>query len=584
VEAHEPENEGTAPEPSPGEQPQRSGNSTAKVLGDLSSKALALLLTAGGVAAFTAAVGAGILYARFAAAELPADQAVAAIPRGELISTGTTALAGFAVLGGLAVLVVFLIDPRGKPTHGMAYGLLVILSVEWAVTVWLAHSPDSPWQTVKAVAILAGLTAALVVIIERAVPPDQRSSSEVFRDWLSQGPDEQPEEPSEIVLSPMAQLASLGFGILAYALVGKVLGEWWVFFSLVLAGLLALACFRLAAITKYFLWYGVAVFASVAIFGGALGILRAVFNPVVEPAALLRKSGDAITAVEGVWVAETDDRVYLGSLATKGCGKTDLRGAGGRVFWVDKNDVIGVAIGPRQRVNDAASRAPAMAADLLASREATQPKGNAGGSARTSSVRVPSGKLAGAASVGASGQPEIRLSAANAPLRTVDAVRNEPRIIRVAPAVVRPGREVRISGKGFGNRAGLVVIGELRVAPTAWSDRGIRFTVPPAARSGLLRVACRLPTNARRLAVVQKPIALARVTREPATGVYRLDAHASYDPDGAIASYTWQVHGEVVSAREDDNVRLPLRKGDKSVVLEVTDNDARTDSVEVPVR
>jgi hypothetical protein len=55
----------------------------------------ALPVIAGGIgfAGFVSLLGAGVLWIRFDAAELPADQALAKFPRGDLIATGAVTLA-----------------------------------------------------------------------------------------------------------------------------------------------------------------------------------------------------------------------------------------------------------------------------------------------------------------------------------------------------------------------------------------------------------------------------------------------------------------------------------------------------------
>lgn len=77
----------------------------------------ALPAIAGGVGfvGFVAALGAAIVWTRFAAAQLPADQAVAKIPKSDLVGIGAVSLVAFLVLGLLAVLLVYLLqEERGR--------------------------------------------------------------------------------------------------------------------------------------------------------------------------------------------------------------------------------------------------------------------------------------------------------------------------------------------------------------------------------------------------------------------------------------------------------------------------------------
>src|SRR4051812_41844216 len=70
---------------------------------DAAKKILVTLLTAVGSLSFVVLTGGAILWVRFASADLPADQAVVAVPRTELLVIGAAALVGF-VLAGLLVV------------------------------------------------------------------------------------------------------------------------------------------------------------------------------------------------------------------------------------------------------------------------------------------------------------------------------------------------------------------------------------------------------------------------------------------------------------------------------------------------
>jgi hypothetical protein len=106
-----------------------------------------VLASLGGVLAFIAAVGGAIVWTRFQAANLPAEQALDAMPRGELIATGAISLAAFGVLGVVAAASVFLIDHGGKRmrrTPGLSRGLLVLLTLEAiAITAMAVTHVDS---------------------------------------------------------------------------------------------------------------------------------------------------------------------------------------------------------------------------------------------------------------------------------------------------------------------------------------------------------------------------------------------------------------------------------------------------------
>jgi len=80
---------------------------------------------------FVAFVGAVILWNRYEAAELPADQAVAVQPREDLVTVGGIALLLFVLGGLLAVLLLKLLwDPEGTASLPTRNGLLVVMLVE----------------------------------------------------------------------------------------------------------------------------------------------------------------------------------------------------------------------------------------------------------------------------------------------------------------------------------------------------------------------------------------------------------------------------------------------------------------------
>lgn len=108
------------------------------------------------------------------------------------------------------------------------------------------------------------------------------------------------------------------------------------------------------------------VFFSVALFGGVFAAARSIRSPKVQPAALVRKGSDR--GVCGIYITETDSRVYLGRVEKEaGTGDNAVAGAG-RVFWIPKNDVEMLSTGPLQGIDRANARAPVLLAELYADR------------------------------------------------------------------------------------------------------------------------------------------------------------------------------------------------------------------------
>ena len=146
--------------------------------------------------------------------------------------------------------------------------------------------------------------------------------------------------------------------LLPFAAIGPLvlLHSGWLPFSLFAAVCLVAALWRVAIITEKFVWYGVAVFISVPLFGTITGTVRNVAEPQVQPVALIREEDGPDEAIQGIYVSETDDRVYFATVATQGC--TDqLVPHSGRLLWVPRSDVVAMSVGPPQSVDDAARTA-----------------------------------------------------------------------------------------------------------------------------------------------------------------------------------------------------------------------------------
>jgi hypothetical protein len=161
----------------------------------------------------------------------------------------------------------------------------------------------------------------------------------------------------EIPFSPLGQ--ALILILLAVAAIGPslVLGSGWLPFSLATAAALVAGLWRIAVMTRTrFFWYGLAVFISVPLFGTLTGMFRNIADPQVQPMALIRKADGADEAIQGLYVTETDNRIYFATVATEGC-TDDLVPNSGRLLWVPSSEVVALSIGPLQNVKNAAKTA-----------------------------------------------------------------------------------------------------------------------------------------------------------------------------------------------------------------------------------
>jgi hypothetical protein len=136
---------------------------------------------------------------------------------------------------------------------------------------------------------------------------------------------------------------------------------------ILVVALLTAANFGLARATRRFAWYGVGALLSLMMFGAALNIGRTLLDPEVQPLALVRTS-DA-TPLCGVYVTETDDRVYMGRVVQdEGDGEVGSDAGAGRMFWIPSDQIDVVSVGPLQTIDDAEVRARMLMREVLADR------------------------------------------------------------------------------------------------------------------------------------------------------------------------------------------------------------------------
>jgi hypothetical protein len=118
-----------------------------------------------------AAVGALMLWIRFDAAGLPADQAISVVPREDLVVVGGVLLAQYVLIGVAAVLLVRFRDPFGNasPATRRALADLVLIELLIAGSIVWAATPEttraSAFWWILAAACLAGARVLLEVSV-----------------------------------------------------------------------------------------------------------------------------------------------------------------------------------------------------------------------------------------------------------------------------------------------------------------------------------------------------------------------------------------------------------------------------------
>lgn len=171
-------------------------------------------------------------------------------------------------------------------------------------------------------------------------------------------------EQSGVDLAFPGAVLVLGLAMLVVAVPPILLGEWWLAIALGAVALVGAALWQIASLSKEgFVWYGLAVFISVPLFGTLMLMASNAAEPQVQPMALIRSTDGPDEAIQGLYVTESADRVYFANVATEGC-KNEVRKDSGRLLWVPKEEVLAMAVGPLQGVEEAGKAALEMSYDL----------------------------------------------------------------------------------------------------------------------------------------------------------------------------------------------------------------------------
>jgi hypothetical protein len=203
-----------------------------------------------GVLGFVTFFGGAILWIRFDQAELPANEAVAVVPREVLLTTGASFLVPALMLALAAVLAVVLLrvirdtySKRQPDRHS-------------SVTGFEDFSPRNRF-------VAEGAFLVVLLIIEVV--------------WVA---------PEALTVSVPRTILLCLFGFATLAI------SWFVLHG-----------------TQRLLWFGMALFAAVSAFVAATTYVRTTDRPKLEPAALMREGEGPRT---GFFVARNGEHVYLG--------------------------------------------------------------------------------------------------------------------------------------------------------------------------------------------------------------------------------------------------------------------------------
>jgi hypothetical protein len=395
----------------------RPAQDAAARLVELAIQLAGLLVAAIVSISFVAFVGAVVLWSRFDAAQLPADQAVAVQPQADLVTVGAIALVLFVLAGLLAVLLLRLLDSDGKPSLQTRRGLLAVIGLEILAGYLVEQWDESEGVLLLGVALIGLL--GIGVLLEQAskwfngrrrapLPKLGRRVRMILAGDVRTVRAGRLRVALVTLVASVCVLAAVTpwqeryvFGLVLvvatclFALVGTRRGperSWgYVVAALALAAaasvvliresgwlatvagialLLGAANLGVAHITGHrFAWYGIAAFVSVVLFGAAFNLLRALEDPQAQGVAILR-TNDA-QPVCGIFVAETDDRLYYARVDLKGTANVRrLRAESGRLLWVPRDRLVAAEVGRLESLANAQSTALRLRQELALSAEA----------------------------------------------------------------------------------------------------------------------------------------------------------------------------------------------------------------------
>jgi hypothetical protein len=380
------------------EEPKKNGTRGLGGAWEAVSPVLVALVTGVGLLAFVALFGGAILWDRAEQAGLPGTEAVALMPRSLLLATGAHFLVGALLLAVIAVCVLWLIDSVLRtpeqiateakleaadfalavigPAHLVSHLILWVPNkvigrggvdeAEKALAEAIAEQENAKKDEeakTQAVQTMQNLTAEERENRQKAQSNAlgrlDEANAEVGRaqDHLA---DEiiRWEERKNLLKRAIVLTIALLFGEALLVIVFHPPFDQQQEILLVLASvgtsLIALAVYQ---VTQKFSWFAVVVFLGVAAVQGVATHFTITSHPKVEPAAVLI---NRLPPIAGVYVAQTDDWIYLGV-------SREAVGEDASLVAIPRGRVIGLAVGGlRETAHDAGkpSDADQLAAEL----------------------------------------------------------------------------------------------------------------------------------------------------------------------------------------------------------------------------
>lgn len=379
-----------------------------------------------GILGFVAFFGAAILWVRTEEVGLPGNEAVAIVPKSVLISTGASFLVPALLIAVGFTVILYLIDAtatwisEGSWFADVSVRDLKQRQIDAQRELRKAKREEEILREVANTAARTKSRAESAVALEVEPEIVEAQVEDKYRETVKDqaGAGLRTIEAEQALLEIEAELKeaepkrrdTIEF-VRALILIGATLV---LFITLTLvmltrysvhqtpSGRLLLALIAAALITfcvvvrlrtGSFGWFAVAAFVAVGLMIGTLTYYRTVGDPKVEPAALLRTKGPP---VYGFYVAQTSDRVYLGTKPREGVIRLDS---------VPREEIVELVVGDLQRPTVAEERAISFARRLC----------------RQARARKATGKIAGKDGGGKAGE-EVAHGCTAADLRHLEAV------------------------------------------------------------------------------------------------------------------------------------------------------------------
>jgi hypothetical protein len=349
-----------------------------------------------GVLSFVAFFGAAILWVRLDQAGLPANEAVALIPRSVLLTTGAKFLVPSLLVALGFTALLFLIDSWTARYSAKSLQAAEAELEEKQAIAQARHreatgaarkageragAAGKAQQAVEVLAESETLDPAILEPTRRGAEEAARGAAEICQETMSKAQEAERElldakreyeEQRPAVCDEVEKRRRYLRRTLIFLLFGLGAGITFIVFSielgfgrvailLLLLGALITIC--VTVLDRYgFAWFALASFVAIGILSGFLTYYRTVGDPKVEPAAVLRSKGPPIV---GFFVAQTSDRVYLG---------TSLGGEMVRLNAIDRaevSDLVVADLAPLTVADDRARRL-ALASCAIARRRSSQ--------------------------------------------------------------------------------------------------------------------------------------------------------------------------------------------------------------------